>query len=97
MVWVLVNEIGGADMFTEGEWVKATGIGYCCIRTGSMSEKTGKVIADMRLADGYYNTFDASLMATAKDLYQFLEAKMHHLPIEDQNLASQILEKARGE
>jgi hypothetical protein len=84
-------------MFTEGEWVKATGIGYCCIRTGSMGDKTGKVIADMRMVDGYYNTFDASVMCAAKDMYEFLEAKLHHLPLEDQHAASEILKKARGE
>lgn len=87
---------GGRPMFTEGQWIRTTGIGYCCIRTGSMESKIGKVIADMRLADGYYNTHDAALMAASKDLYEFLEAKLHHLPIEDQNAGSEILAKARG-
>jgi hypothetical protein len=84
-------------MFTEGQWIRATGIGYCCIRTGSMKSKTGKVIADMRLTDGYYNTQDAAIMAASKDLYEFLESKLHHLPIEDQHVGSEILAMARGE
>ena len=88
---------GERPMFTEGQWIRATGIGYCCIRTGSMEGKTGKVIADMRLTNGYYNTQDAALMAASKDLYEFLEANLQHLPIEDQKSGSEILEKARGE
>jgi len=82
---------------TPGVWKQSTGIGYCCIRTGSMNDKTGGVIADMRLVDGVYNPFDACLIAAAPDLYNFLDAKAHHLPIEDQHVASLLLAKARGE
>lgn len=91
------DEVVDRPLFSEGQWVRATGIGYCCIRTGSMSSKTGKVIADMRLVDGYYNTHDAALMANAKNLYEFILAKLHHLPIEDQHAGSELLAKSRGE
>ena len=61
---------------TPGVWKQVTGIGYCCIRTGSMENKTGNIIADMRFVDGYYNTFDACLMAEAKGLYEALESAL---------------------
>lgn len=86
---------------TPGEWKQATGIGYCAIRTGSMDEGVGKVIADMRVAGGYYNPFDACLLASAKTLYKELEKSGKKLEEHGDYAASEsialVLEKARGE
>ena len=60
---------------TPGVWKQATGIGYCCIRTGSMNDKTGGVIADMRLVDGVYNPFDAHLIAAAPEMADYIKEK----------------------
>jgi len=85
---------------TPGEWKQATGIGYCCIRTGSMNDRTGGVIADMRLVDGVYNPFDACLIASSKTLYQELERAGRLLEEHGDYAASErivlVLEKARG-
>ena len=64
---------------TPGVWKQATGIGYCCIRTGSMNDKTGGVIADMRLVDGVYNPFDACLIAAAPELYESNQELARHV------------------
>lgn len=40
---------------------------------------------------------NAHLIAAAPELYNFIEAKAHHLPIEDQHAASLLLASARGE
>lgn len=86
--------------FTPGPWRKATGITYCAVRSDE------GVIADMRLVDGYYNTFDASLIAAAPELYEALEFAAKTLErtandnLDGRNAATQAraaLAKARGE
>lgn len=93
--------------FTEGEWKHVVGIGYCCIRTGEMDDRTGRVIADMRLAGGYYNVFDACLMSASKDLYEALELTVKEIErtfverdfvsLASLAKARKALDKARGE
>lgn len=39
----------------------------------------------------------AHLLNASPAMYEFIEAKAHHLPIEDQNVAALLLESARGE
>lgn len=38
----------------------------------------------------------ACLLDAAPAMYEFIEAKAHHLPIEDQHVAALLLESARG-
>lgn len=82
---------------TPGEWHVAIGTTYCCVRTGSSELRTGGAIADMRIAGGYYNIFDAHLIAAAPDLYQTLGSVMHLLGGEAWDAAYAALAKARGE
>jgi hypothetical protein len=88
---------------TPGEWHVAIGTTYCCVRTGSSELRTGGVIADMRIAGGYYNIFDANLIAAAPDLYDALEnlLKVHKgeggSKFHAGDIARAALAKARGE
>ena len=86
--------------WTQGPWIKVTGKTYCAVRSDS------GVIADMRMAGGYYNTFDADLIAAAPDLYEALDAAADALEktandaLVGRNAAAgarAALSKARGE
>lgn len=82
------------EKWTQGEWRVSTGIGYCAIRTGCMDEKTGGVIADMRLVDGYYNPFDAHLISSSPKLYNALKAAMEFIDanVGDPDLTDEMVE-----
>jgi len=88
---------------TPGEWHVAIGTTYCCVRTGSSELRTGGAIADMRIAGGYYNIFDAHLIAAAPELYEALDYVLKSIdkdgsysPLDKSSIGS-LLAKARGE
>ena len=85
--------------WTQGPWQKVTGKTYCAVRVDS------GVIADMRIAGGYYNTFDADLIAAAPEMYDALDVLMdatgpgdaEQLLAEERENIMALLAKARGQ